>query len=96
MAYDDSNNRNPKPASTGFGIGCLAALLVAVAIPLTVFCAILIGNSRNPQCGTPADAGGCEMGLASGTITAVVLGLIVGLVVLVVAVVVSRMKRKPE
>jgi hypothetical protein len=69
--------------------------LVAVAIPLTVFCAILIGNSRNPQCGTPADAGGCEMGLASGTITAVVLGL-AGLVVLVLAVVVSRTKRKPE
>ena len=94
MTYQ-SDNPNPKPGSSGFGIGCLAALLVAVAIPLTVFCAILIGNSRNPQCGTPADAGGCEMGLASGTITAVVLGL-AGLVVLVLAVVVSRMKRKPE
>jgi hypothetical protein len=94
MTYQ-SDNPNPKPGSSGFGIGCLAALLVAVAIPLTVFCAILIGNSRNPQCGTPADAGGCEMGLASGTITAVVLGL-AGLVVLVLAVVVSRTKRKPE
>ena len=94
MTYQ-SDNPNPKPGSSGFGIGCLAALLVAVAIPLTVFCAILIGNSRNPQCGTPADAGGCEMGLASGTITAVVLGL-AGLVVLVLAVVVSRMKRKPQ
>ena len=94
MTYQ-SDNPNPKPASTGFAIGCLGALFVAVAIPLTVFCAILIGNSRNPQCGTPADSGGCEMGLASGTITAVVLGL-AGLVVLVLAVVVSRMKRKPE
>ncbi len=94
MTYQ-SDNPNPKPGSSGFGIGCLAALLVAVAIPLTVFCAILIGNSRNPQCGTPADAGGCEMGLASGTITAVVLGL-AGLVVLVLAVVVSRTKLKPE
>ena len=94
MTYQ-SDNPNPKPASTGFAIGCLGALFVAVAIPLTVFCAILIGNSRNPQCGTPADAGGCEMGLASGTITAVVLGL-AGLVVLVLAVVVSRTKRKPE
>ncbi len=96
MAYDGSNNRNPKRVSGGFGMGCLVALLVAVAIPLTVFCAILVGNSRNPQCGTAADAGGCEMGLASGTITAVVLGLIVGLVVLVVAVAVSRMERKPQ
>ncbi len=95
MAHQ-SDDPNPKPASTGFGIGCLGALVVAVAIPLTVFCAILFANSRNPQCGTPADSGGCEMGLASGTITAVVLGLVVGLVVLVVAVVVSRMKRKPE
>jgi hypothetical protein len=78
---NDSNDLNAPPASPGCGAGCLTGLLVAIGVPVTVFCAILIGNSRNPQCGTPADAGGCEMGLGSGTLSAIVIGFIAGLVV---------------
>jgi hypothetical protein len=71
----------PHDSNNSSGTGCLIGLAVAVAIPVTVFGGILIGNSRNPQCGTPGDSGGCEMGLASGTIGAIVFGLIAGLVV---------------
>jgi hypothetical protein len=84
------NNPNPAPAS-GCGAGCLAAIGVAIAFPVLVFLGILIGNSRNPRCGTPADAGGCEIGLGSGTLSGIVIGLIAGLVVFALW---NRMDRK--
>ena len=49
----------------------------------------------NPQCGTPADSGGCEMGLAAGTISAIVIGLGLGIVVAIVMALASRPSRKP-
>jgi hypothetical protein len=59
------------PAADSGGIGCLAGIGTAIAIPAFVFCGILIVNALNPRCGTPGDSGGCEMGLASGTISAI-------------------------
>jgi hypothetical protein len=47
----------PHDSNNSSGTGCLIGLAVAVAIPVTVFGGILIGNSRNPQCGTPGDSG---------------------------------------
>jgi hypothetical protein len=72
------------PATPRGGNGCLFGLLAAVLIPVAIFSAIAISNHFNPQCGTPADSGGCEMGLAAGTIVAVVIGLVVGIIVAVV------------
>jgi hypothetical protein len=60
------------------GIGCLAGIATAIVVPAFVFVAILIANANNPNCGTPGDSGGCEMGLASGTIAAVFIGLMLG------------------
>jgi hypothetical protein len=59
-----------------------------------VFCGILIANALNPQCGTPADSGGCEMGLAAGTIGAIVIGLALGVIVAIVVSVAGRPARK--
>jgi hypothetical protein len=70
-----------EPAQSSAGLGCLAGVATAIAVPVIVFCGILIGNSMNPQCGTPGDAGGCEMGLASGTISAIAIGLGLGVIV---------------
>ena len=93
---DNSNNPKAAPASSGSGKGCLVGLLVAIGIPVAVFCAIFIANSRNPQCGTPADAGGCEMGLGSGTISAIVIGFIAGIVVWIGMGLSGRTNRKPD
>jgi len=46
-----------------------------------VFVAVIIANRLNPVCGTPADSGGCEMGLVSSTITAIVPGVLIGIAV---------------
>jgi hypothetical protein len=50
----------------------------------------MIANKLNPNCGTPADSGGCEMGLAAGTIAAIVIGLVAGIVVAVVTAIAGR------
>ena len=75
-------------------VGCLAGLATAIAVPTIVFCGILIANAMNPQCGTPADEGGCEMGLASGTISAIVIGLGLGVVVALITTIAGRHSRK--
>jgi hypothetical protein len=93
---DNPNSPTAPPGSTGCGSGCLFGLLVAFLIPVVVFCAILLGNSRNPQCGTPADEGGCDMGLVSATVSAIVIGLIVGLLVWLAMALRDRVNRKPE
>ena len=93
---DGSDNPKPATVSSGSGSGCLVGLLVAIGIPVVVFCAIFIANSRNPQCGTPADAGGCEMGLGSGTISAIVIGFIAGIVVWMAMGLSGRTNRKPD
>lgn len=84
----------PAHPSRSGSIGCLAGLATAVAVPIIVFCGILIANAMNPRCGTPGDAGGCEMGLASGTISAIVIGLGLGTVVAVVTTIAGRLSRK--
>ena len=76
------------------GIGCLAGIAVAIVVPAFVFVAILIANANNPNCGTPADSGGCEMGLASGTIAAVFIGLMLGASIAVAAAIAGRIKRR--
>jgi hypothetical protein len=76
------------------GIGCLAGIAAAIAVPAFVFVAILITNANNPNCGTPADSGGCEMGLASGTIAAIFIGLMLGASIAVAAAIAGRIKRQ--
>jgi hypothetical protein len=82
------------PAADSGGIGCLAGIGTAIAIPAFVFCGILIANALNPRCGTPGDSGGCEMGLASGTISAIVIGLALGAVVAILTPIARRSLRK--
>jgi hypothetical protein len=82
------------PAADSGGIGCLAGIGTAIAIPAFVFCGILIANALNPRCGTPGDSGGCEMGLASGTIGAIVIGLALGAIVAILTTIASRSSRK--
>jgi hypothetical protein len=76
------------------GIGCLAGVATAIAVPTFVFVAILIANANNPSCGTPADSGGCEMGLASGTIAAIFIGLVLGAGIAVAAAIAARVRRR--
>jgi hypothetical protein len=59
-------------------------------LPVAVFSIVLIANHFNPQCGTPADSGGCEMGLAAGTIVAAVVGIVAGIGVAVAMNVAER------
>jgi hypothetical protein len=82
------------PAADSGGIGCLAGIGTAIAVPTVVFFGILIANALNPRCGTPGDSGGCEMGLASGTIGAIVIGLALGAVVAVLTTLARRSLRK--
>jgi hypothetical protein len=93
-----TDQRNPDPAASApaasGGIGCLVGIGIAIAVPVVVFCGILIANALNPQCGTPVDSGGCEMGLAAGTIAAIVIGLALGVIVAIVMTVAGRPARK--
>jgi hypothetical protein len=89
----DKNSASPTKASLS-GIGCLAGIVTAIAVPTFVFVAILVANANNPNCGTPADSGGCEMGLASGTIAAVFIGLMLGASIAVAAAIAGRIKRR--
>jgi hypothetical protein len=92
---DQQSNEPTAPApARSSGIGCLAGIRVAIAVPVVVFCGILIANAMNPQCGTPADTGGCEMGLAAGTIGAIVIGLALGVIVAIVTTIAGRPARK--
>jgi hypothetical protein len=83
-----------KFAPSGAGLGCLAGIATGIAVPVIVFCGILIANSMNPRCGTPGDAGGCEMGLASGTISAIVIGLGLGILIGICTAIVRRRSRR--
>ena len=65
-------------ATVGAGLGCVVG---AIIVPIAVFIVVLIGEQFDPACGTPADSGGCEMGLASSTMMAVIPGVLVGIVV---------------
>jgi hypothetical protein len=89
-----TDSSNPPPGQAGSGLGCLWGLAVAIGIPAVVFVGILIANTLDPQCGTPGDSGGCEMGLASGTITAVVIGLVLGIVVAIATSLAGRASRQ--
>jgi hypothetical protein len=82
------------PSTGAGGVGCLAGLATAIAIPTIVFVGILIANARNPVCGTPADSGGCEMGLASGTIGAIAIGLGLGIAVAIATTIAIRVSRR--
>jgi hypothetical protein len=75
----------PESAARSGNVGCLAGIGIAMGLPVIVFCGILIANAMNPRCGTPADSGGCEMGLAAGTIAATVIGLALGILVTIIA-----------
>jgi hypothetical protein len=94
MSDEPDRNSEPPPKASLAAIGCLAGIATAIAVPTFVFVAILIANANNPNCGTPGDAGGCEMGLASGTISAVFFGLVLGATVAVATAIVGRF-RKP-
>ncbi|SRR5258708_2518380 len=65
-------------AALGAGLGCVVG---AIIVPVAVFVVVLIGERFDPACGTPADSGGCEMGLASSTVMAVIPGILIGIVV---------------
>jgi hypothetical protein len=90
----DSEPTAPAQSAPAGGVGCLAGIGTAIAVPAVVFCGILIANATNPSCGTPADSGGCEMGLAAGTIGAIVIGLALGAVVAIVTSIAGRPSRK--
>ena len=64
-----SNPPQEKPpamaaAAVGAGLRCVAE---AIIVPIIVFVVVLIAERFDPMCGTPGDAGGCEMGLAADT-----------------------------
>jgi hypothetical protein len=89
----DKTSASPTKASLS-GVGCLAGIATAIVVPTFVFVAILIANANNPSCGTPADSGGCEMGLASGTIAAVFIGLVLGASIAIAAAIAARIRRR--
>ncbi len=92
---DEQESRSASATKASLsGIGCLAGIATAILVPTFVFVAILIANANNPSCGTPADSGGCEMGLASGTIAAVFIGLILGASIAVAAAIAGRVRRR--
>ena len=62
--------------AAGAGLGCLAG---AILVPVIVFVIVLIRNQFDPVCGTPADSGGCEMGLFAIPITSIVPGVMIGI-----------------
>jgi hypothetical protein len=86
----DLDAASQKDAARSGGVGCLAGLAIAIGLPAIVFCGILIANAMNPRCGTPSDSGGCEMGLAAGTMSAIVIGLGLGTVVAIFATIAGR------
>jgi hypothetical protein len=92
----DEPDKNPPSAAKASlsGIGCLVGIATAVVVPAFVFVAILIANANNPSCGTPGDSGGCEMGLASGTIAAVFIGLMLGASIAVAAAIAGRIRKR--
>jgi hypothetical protein len=90
----DEQDGNSATKASLAGIGCLAGIATAVVVPVFVFVAILIANANNPNCGTPGDAGGCEMGLASVTISAVFIGLVLGASIAVAAAIAGRFRRR--
>jgi hypothetical protein len=94
MSDEQDRNSAPSAKASFSGIGCLAGIATAIAVPTFVFVAILIANANNPSCGTPADSGGCEMGLASGTIAAVFIGLMLGASIAVAAAIAACIKRR--
>jgi hypothetical protein len=94
MGDDQHKDSAPPTKPSLSGIGCLAGIATAIVVPTFIFVAILIANANNPSCGTPADSGGCEMGLASGTITAVFAGLVLGASIAVAAAIAARIKRR--
>jgi hypothetical protein len=97
MTHEGDKDTAPAPKSSGTGgIGCLLGVATAVAIPVVVFCSILIANRMNPQYGAPGDSGGCEMGLAVGTIGGIVIGLVLGVIIAIVITIAGRAGRPPE
>jgi hypothetical protein len=86
-----------KRSGTG-GIGCLAGIGTAIALPALVLAGMLIANRMNPDCGTPGDSGGCEMGVAAATIVAAPFGIVLGIIVWIVvwAVGAGRRPRAPK
>ena len=64
--------------AAGAGLGCLFGAFV---VPIVAFVIVLIRNKFDPVCGTPADSGGCEMGLFSIPITSIVPGVLIGIMV---------------
>jgi len=85
-----TENGTSESAARSGNLGCLAGIAIAIGLPVIVFCGILIANAMNPRCGTPADSGGCEMGLASGTIGAIVIGLALGILVAIIMAIAGR------
>lgn len=62
--------------AAGAGLGCLAG---AILVPIATFVIVLIRNQFDPVCGTPADSGGCEMGLFTIPTTSIVPGVLIGI-----------------
>lgn len=79
-------------AAVGAGLGCLFGGFVALAGSFVI---VLVLNQFNPVCGTPADSGGCEMGLVSVPIQAIVPGAFIGIAI-GVSLGVWRAYRKPR
>jgi len=94
MSDEQDRSSAPTAKASLSGIGCPAGIATAIVVPVFVFVAILIANANNPNCGTPADGGGCETGLASGTVAAVFFGLVLGASIAVAAAIAGRIKRR--
>src|SRR5262249_36517137 len=62
------------------GRALLIGLLCAFAVPCATFVVILVAQHFDPVCGTPADSGGCDMGLVSSTVLSIAPGAFIGFV----------------
>jgi copper chaperone CopZ len=60
------------------GRAFLIGLLCAFAVPCITFAVVLVSQHFDPACGTPADSGGCEMGLVSTTVLSIAPGALIG------------------
>ena len=89
MTENGTSERAPRSGN----VGCFAGIGIAIGLPIIVFCGILIANAMNPRCGTPANSGGCEMGLAAGTIAAIVIGLALAILIVIIAAIAGRRSR---
>jgi hypothetical protein len=84
-----SNVNDPRPLGGRairevLGRALLWGLLFALMAPLVTFVVVLSLQYFNQACGTPADSGGCAIGVVSATILLIAPGAVVGFLIAMV------------